>query len=223
VAGWQLGLVVMMAVGVAVILFGALWDRERAKRLEAQLTSPPNRPIPGYAQVATPAYVIDPRPSDALSLALTDSRRAQLSEAVRHATSVRAGMMSPEFVSDPATGWAVLEHPTVLVCADRVETFRELLAPLQRTLARGAGLVVVAPDIAAEPLDTLLVNHLHRSMRILAVRADGATLATLARACHATPLTRSDLQAGWIPDDSLGRAEGWLSDRSQSWVLGGST
>lgn len=213
----------MMAVGVAVILFGGLWDRERAKRLEAQLTSPPDRPIPGYAQAAAPAYVIDPRPSDAPSLALTDSRRTELSEAVRHATRFPAGMMCPEFVSDPATGWAVLERPAILLCADRVEAFREMLQPLQRALARGSGLVVIAPDIADEPLETLVTNHLHRCVRLLAVRAEASTLTRLAQACGATPLSRSDLQAGWVPADSLGWAEVWVSDRLQSWVLRGST
>lgn len=221
-AGWQIGLVLMVAAGVAVILFGALWDRERAKRDRERLTSPPDRAIPAYAGDA-PRYVTDPRPADAPSLALTDSRRAEIAALLEAASPVAAGMMAPEFVSDPSTGWAVLERPAVLVCAERVETFREIFELHQRMSARGRGLVVIAPDLADEPRETMVVNHQHRSMRLLAVRAQGPELNALTKLCGATPLSRSDLQAGWVPDDVLGSAEIWVTTSSQTWVLEGST
>jgi hypothetical protein len=219
VAGWQVGLVVVIAVGVAVILFGALWDRERARRDAEQLANPPARIIPGYAGAEPPAYVTAPRPRETLSLALTEAHRAELAALLETTTPFPAGMAAPEFVSDPPTGWAILERPAVLVCAERVETLHELLQPLERMIADGRGLVVVAPDLAGTVRETLVVNHLHRSMRLLAVRAEGGVLADLAEACAAHSLSRSDLQAGWVPDQALGTAQVWVSDRTHSWVI----
>lgn len=209
----------MMAIGVAIILFGALWDRERAKRDVARLASPPDRSIPGYARSAPPTYVTDTRPTDAPSLALTDARRSQLAARIETATEFPVGMAAPEFVSDPPTGWAVLDDPSVLVCADRIETLHELLPSLERMILAGRGLVIVAPDLARDVQETLVVNHLHRTVRLLAVRADGELLADLAGACGATPLSRADLQAGWLPEEAFGSARTWLSTKTKSWSI----
>lgn len=218
-AAWQVGLVVMMAVGVAVIIFGALWDRERAVRDLDHLTRPPDRFIPGYAESAPPAYITETRPRDTPSLELTEARRGQLAASMDSVAPIAAGMATSEFVSDPPTGWAVVDAPWVLACAAQVGTLHELLQPLGRAIATQSGLVVVTPGLAAEVQETLVVNHHHRTMRVLVVLADGEQLDELARRCGATPLSRTDLQAGWIPDDALGSAGAWVSSRTRSWVL----
>ena len=35
----------------------------------------------------------------------------------------------------------------------------------------------------------------------------------------AQPLSHTDLQAGWVPDDALGSIGTWISDRTTSWLI----
>ena len=84
----------------------------------------------------------------------------------------------------------------------------------------GTPLVVVAPELAPDVLSTLEVNQIQQTMRLLAVSPTGAGLADLAAACGATPLSRSDRQAGYLPPDHLGTCERWVSTAKASHLIG---
>ena len=217
-AGWQVGLVIMMAVGVAVILFGALWDRERNRRRAELLSQPPARPVPGHSG-GDPVYVIRPPANTptAGSHILSDTQRAGLAARLETTTALAAPLAAPELITDAESGWAVLEHPRVLICAEPVMSFRELLPLLGREPT--APLVVVAPGFDDKTLDTLVINHLHRMLRVIAVTADADTATALAEATGATALSRIDMQAGWVPDDAAGTVVTWVSSLDGTWVL----
>lgn len=217
-AGWQVGLVVMMAVGVAVILFGALWDRERNRRRAEQLTRPPDRPIPGYSG-DDPVYVTRESKPPGGDRPLSAVERSALRVRLGSATALAAPLAAGEFVSDPESGLAILNDPRVLVCADPVMTVRELLAFLERVAGSGTSVVVAAPGFDPETRETLAVNHLHRALRIIAVTAETTTLQDIATATGATPLTRDDLMSGWIPEDAIGNIGTWVSSRDRTWLL----
>lgn len=220
-AGWQVGLVVMMAVGVAVILFGALWDRERNRREADRLTRAPDRAIPGYAG-ADPDYVTALRPAEeASSLALTEERRAAVKASLAAVTRFDAGLAAADFVTDPPSGWAVLDDALVLACAEPVQTVHEILPAVQDCAEHGRPLVLVAPAYAEEVVRTLAANQHHRTLRVAVVNAGAGVLTELAAATGAAPLARIDLQAGWLPTDTLGSAATWVSSTSASWVLRG--
>lgn len=216
-APWQVGLVVMMTVGVAVIIFGVLWDRERNRQRAGELRRAPDRAIPGYAG-PDPAYVSGPAPRDG-SLELGPERRDALERDLRGVPTREAGLASPRFVTDPPSRRAVLDHPLVAVCAEPVATMRELLPVLTHASQDERALVVVAPGYAPEVLATLVANHEHRVMRVLAVVAFGDVLTELAEASGATALSQADLQSGWAPAETLGAAVTWVSSTEGTWVL----
>ena len=56
----------------------------------------------------------------------------------------------------------------MLVCADPIQTFRELLGTLEKLILSKSPLVIVAPAIAPEVLATLEVNAIRQTMRLLA-------------------------------------------------------
>lgn len=217
-AGWQIGLVITMAVGVAVILFGALWDRERNRRRAEQLTRPPDRSIPGYSG-DDPAYVTASTQLPGGDRPLSAEQRSALQVRLRSAAPLPALLAAGEFVSDPESGLAILDQPRVLVCADPVVTLRELLAFLDRAAGSDTAVVIAAPDFDAETRETLIVNHLARSLRIIAITADASTLKDIAGSTGAMPLSRADLMSGWIPEDAIGSAGTWVSSRERTWVL----
>jgi hypothetical protein len=223
---WQVGLIAVIVVGFALIVFGALWDRARNQRRAREMLSPPPRTIPQFRPDApAPHYLSDlqarRRPTGAEVKALTAEERERVNRQIADAQTVTisTGYVSRDFITDPTSGWAVLDHPAVLVCADPVASIRELLPVLERLMMTGTPLVVLAPNLAPEVQSTLEVNAIQQTMRLLAVTPDSAALASLAAACGADPVDRSDRQAGYVPPERLGRCERWVSTAKASHVI----
>jgi hypothetical protein len=224
---WNVGLVAVIVIGLAMIIAGALTDRYRNKRRATAMLSPPARPIPRFQPDApAPHYLSDLQarraPEDAEPSEFTPSEREAIAAELKDPATVtiKTGYASRAFVTDQASSWAVLEDPAVLVCGDAIESFRELLGVLEKLILTKTPLVVAAPSIAPEVLATLEVNKIRQTMRLLAVKPDDAGLATVAKACQATPVDRRDRQAGDVPEDRLGRCERWVSTAKSSHLIG---
>jgi hypothetical protein len=223
---WSIGLIALIVVGLAAIIFGALWDRRLNKRRVAEMLAPPQRTIPHFKPDApAPHYLSDlqarRRPSNAEPTDLSYAERQSISQQIAdpRTVSVHAGYASRDFITDSSSEWAVLEHPAVLVCGDAVQTFRELLGPLEKLILSKTPLVVVAPAIAPEVLATLEVNAIQRTMPLLAVICDEAHLSAIAAASQALIIDRSDRQSGYLPPDQLGHCERWISTAKSSHLI----
>ena len=143
-------------------------------RGDAGPTAPDDSPVP--ARRAGPALPV--RPAGPAAAGRRRAHRAdrrgpgdhprQIADA--QTVTIPAGYASKDFVTDPASGWAVLDQPAVLVCADPVETFRELLTVLEQLIMsqHPAGRRR-APAWPPEVLATLEVNQIRQTMRLLAV------------------------------------------------------
>ena len=56
--GWQLGLIAVLVIGVAAIVFGAVRDRRINERRRREMLAPPERSIPKFSPDApTPNYL----------------------------------------------------------------------------------------------------------------------------------------------------------------------
>ena len=223
---WQVGLIAGIVVGFGLIVFGALWDRARNQRRAREMLSPPPRHIPQFHPDApAPHYLSDlqarRRPVGTEGTALTPEERERVNRQIADAQTVTiaTGYASRDFVTDATSGWAVLDDPAVLVCADPVDSIRELLPVLERLILTGTPLVVLAPRLSPEVQSTLEVNAIRQTMRLLAVTPDDAALASLAAVCGADPVDRSDRQAGYFPPERLGRCERWVSTAKTSHVI----
>ena len=223
---WSIGLVVLVVVGLGLIVFGALWDRARNRRRAAEMLAAPSRTIPSFRPDApAPHYLSDLQarrpPSGAARRDLDDAERADLRRRVEEAgLTIGSGYASTDFVTDAGTGWAVLDAPAVLVCADPVASIRELLGVLEPMVLSGTPLVVLAPGLAPEVLGTLEVNHIQRRLTLVAVRCeDAAERERVAQACGAQLVDRADRQAGYLPPSVLGRCGRWVSTARTSHVL----
>ena len=128
---WTLGLVAVIVVGLAVIVFGALSDRAKTRRAAAEMLSPPQRTIPQFSpDTPAPQYLSDLQarrpPEEAPSTELSASEREQLARRLRDPSTLKvdAGWLSRDFVTDPGSGQAVLDSPRVLVCLEPIESTR---------------------------------------------------------------------------------------------------
>lgn len=223
---WLVGLVVVVVVGLGLIVFGALFDRARNQRRAREMLSPPPRTIPQFRPDApAPHYLSDlqarRRPQAAGEPALTPEQRQTITRQIADAQTVTitTGYASRDFVTDPTSGWAVLDYPAVLVCADRVESIREVLPALERLIMTGTPLLILAPSLSPDVLGTLEVNQIQQTMRLLAVTPAAADLPALAAAAGASPVDRTDRQAGYLPPERFGRAERWVSTAKASHLI----
>jgi hypothetical protein len=224
---WNVGLIVVIVVGLGLIIYGALSDRSRNKQRAAAMVAPPQRAIPRFKPDApAPHYLSDLQarqaPEDAESTDLTeDERKAITAEFTDPSTvTIKAGYASRDFVTDKTSSWAVLELPAILVCGDAVSSFRELLGILEKLILTKKPLVVAAPSIGPEVLATLEVNRIRQSMHVLVVKTDQQTLAALADACGARVVTLQERQSGEIGEEQLGSCERWVSTATTSYLIG---
>lgn len=217
--GWQIGLIVVIVVGLGLIAFGAVRDRRLNARRRAEMLAPPKRDIPRFSPDApTPHYLSELQarrpPADARSTALSDEERRELKDwlASSGPITISAGYATTDLVTDAATGWSVLREPAVLLCDVELGSVRELLGVMERQIPTGRPLVIAAPGISDELVSTFAVNHLQQIVTILPVRVtDDADRRAIAAATGATPISRPDLRSGYVGPDTLGRCHTWLS------------
>jgi hypothetical protein len=223
---WIVGIVIVLLVGVVVIVYGALSDRRKNKRAAAEMLAPPDREIPHFSpHTPAPHYLSElqarRRPAGGRSTDLSTADRDSITRLIDDpaTSSIAAGMVSAEFVTDHRTGWAVLDRPYVLVCAEPPTTVRELLGVLEKVLPTGNPLVIVAPSVRGEVRDMLEVNAIQQTMSLLAVEAGRDALEQVARLTDTEPVPRGDLQSSWISVDRLGRCALWVSTASRSHLI----
>ncbi len=83
------------------------------------------------------------------------------------------GYISPYFVSDPESMTASLEDPYILIYGSKISNVRDLLPILEKVMQSGKPLVILAEDVEAEALATLVVNKIRGTFKSVAVKAPG--------------------------------------------------
>jgi len=81
------------------------------------------------------------------------------------------GYLSPYFVTDAESMEAVLEDAYVLLHREKISAIADLLPLLEKVLADGKPLLIVAEDVDGEALSTLVVNAIRKTLRVVAVKS----------------------------------------------------
>jgi chaperonin GroEL len=81
------------------------------------------------------------------------------------------GYISPYFVTDAERMEAVLEDALILLVQGKVSSVSELLPLLEKVVAAGKPLFVIAEDVEGEALSTLVVNRIRGTFSSVAVKA----------------------------------------------------
>jgi len=216
---WVVVMIVVVAIALALTVYGALSDRAKNRRRAAEMLGPPKRDIPHLpADARAPQYVTEaqarrrPAPASPPFDKLRERDRVPDKDQIE----VSVGYASADFVIEPGSRDVVLEDALVLVCGDDVETIRELLPALEQALKAGRPLVVVAPAIAQDVLGTLEVNAIQGKVPGVAVLADEALREQVVAATGAEPVDAADRRSGWLDPHALGHAARWTSTRTSS-------
>ncbi|WP_329003337.1 chaperonin GroEL [Kribbella sp. NBC_00709] len=83
------------------------------------------------------------------------------------------GYISPYFITDAEAGEAVLEDPYILIHQGKISAIADLLPLLEKVVQSGKTLLLIAEDVEAEALSTLVVNKIRGNFTSVAVKAPG--------------------------------------------------
>jgi chaperonin GroEL len=138
------------------------------------------------------------------------------------------GYRSPYFMTDSARKTAELEDPYVLIYDRVISDLGELVPVLEMVRQRGGSLLVVAENITEEVLPALLLNHIRKNLRSVAVKGPGygdsrydflIDLAALTGGRAILEACGDDLRNVSIVD--LGRARRAIAREDETVVVGG--
>jgi chaperonin GroEL len=138
------------------------------------------------------------------------------------------GFLSPYFVTDPQAMECVLEKAAILLCDRKLSNLQDMLPLLEQVVKSGSPLLVVAEDVEAEVLATLIVNHLRGTLRACAVKAPGfgdrrkAMLEDIAALTGGSIISEEiGLKLTSATLDQLGRADRIVIDKESTTIIGG--
>jgi chaperonin GroEL len=138
------------------------------------------------------------------------------------------GYISPYFVSNVEKMEAVLEDALVLLIDRKVSALKDLIGLLEQTAKSGRPLLVIAEDVEAEALATLIVNHLRGMLKSCAVKAPGfgdrrkAMLQDIAVLTGGQIISEDlGLKLENVTIDQLGRAKRVTVNKDETTIIGG--
>lgn len=83
------------------------------------------------------------------------------------------GYLSGYFMTNPETQEALFDNSYILIHDKKISSAKDIIPVLQAVAEQGKGLVIIAEDIEGEALATLVVNRVHRGLKVCAVKAPG--------------------------------------------------
>jgi chaperonin GroEL len=83
------------------------------------------------------------------------------------------GYLSPHFVTDTTAMDVTLDDCYVLIHEKKISTAKDMLPILGKVAETGKALLIIAEDVDAEALATLVVNKLRGTIKVCAIKAPG--------------------------------------------------
>ena len=138
------------------------------------------------------------------------------------------GYISPYFVTDTEKMEAVLEEPLVLLTDRKINIMKDLISLLEQIAKSGKPVLVVAEDVEAEALATLIVNQIRGVLKSVAVKSPGFGDRRKAMLQDMAVLTGGQVisdELGFKLEDTTleqcGRAKRVVSDKDTTTIIGG--
>jgi chaperonin GroEL len=138
------------------------------------------------------------------------------------------GYLSPYFITNPDKMECVLEDPYILIYEKKVSNVKDLLPVLEQVVRAGKPILIIAEDVEAEALATLVVNHIKGVIRACAVKAPGFGqrrkdyLQDIAILTNGTAITEElGIKLESVTLDMLGKADKVIVDKDNTTIVGG--
>ena len=83
------------------------------------------------------------------------------------------GYLSPYFVTNSEKMEVEMENPLILIYDKKISAMKDFLSILESAVGTGRPLLIIAEDVEAEALATLVVNRVRAGLKVCAVKAPG--------------------------------------------------
>jgi chaperonin GroEL len=100
-----------------------------------------------------------------------ESRTIETSLDVVEGMQFDRGYISAYFSTNPDKMEVVLDEPLILLYEKKISSMHDIFPLLQQTAQAGRSLLIIAEDVDAEALSTLVVNKLRGALKVAAVKA----------------------------------------------------
>ncbi len=161
-------------------------------------------------------------------ITVEESKSAQTTLETVQGMQFDRGYLSPYFVTNPDKMEAVLEEPFILIYEKKISNVKDLLPVLEQVVRAGRPVLIIAEDVEAEALATLVVNHIKGVIRACAVKAPGFGqrrkdyLQDIAILTGGTAITEElGIKLESVTLDMLGRADKVIVDKDNTTIVGG--
>jgi len=161
-------------------------------------------------------------------ITVEESKSAQTTLETVQGMQFDRGYLSPYFVTNPDKMEAVLEDPYILIYEKKISNVKDLLPVLEQVVRAGRPILIIAEDVEAEALATLVVNHIKGVIRACAVKAPGFGqrrkdyLQDIAILTVGTAITEElGIKLESVTLDMLGRADKVIVDKDNTTIVGG--
>lgn len=138
------------------------------------------------------------------------------------------GFLSPYLITNPEKMQSELDNPFILLCEKRITSMKDLLPILEEVARMSRSLLIVAEDVEAEALATLVVNKLRGVLACAAVKAPGfgdrrkAMLEDIAILTGGRVIAEElGIKIENITINDLGRAKRVVIDKDNTTIIGG--
>jgi chaperonin GroEL len=161
-------------------------------------------------------------------VSLEEAKGTETALEVVEGMSFDRGFLSPYFVTDAARMEASLEKPVILIHEAKLAAMQPLVPLLEQVAQSGRPLLIIAEDVEAEALATLIVNRVRGTLSSVAVKAPGygdrrkemlQDIATLTGGKVITPELGQKLEKVTLAD--LGSAMRVVIDKDSTAIIGG--
>jgi chaperonin GroEL len=138
------------------------------------------------------------------------------------------GFLSPYFITNPDKMEAVMEDPAILLCDRKISILSDMVPLLEQVVKAGRPLLVVAEEVEAEALATLIVNQVRGGLKSCAVKTPGfgdrrkAMLQDMAVLTGGQVISEElGLKLEHVKIEQLGRAKRVVVDKDNTTIIGG--
>ena len=138
------------------------------------------------------------------------------------------GFLSPYFITNPEKMEAVMEDPLILLCDRKIGILSDMVPLLEQVVKSGRPLLVVAEEVEAEALATLIVNQIRGGLKSCAVKGPGfgdrrkAMLQDMAVLTGGQVISEElGLKLESVKIELLGRAKRVVVDKDSTTIIGG--
>ena len=138
------------------------------------------------------------------------------------------GYLSPYFVTNAEDMTAEYENPFILIHDKKISNMQEIVPLLEKVIATGRPILLIAEDMESQALGVLVVNRLRANLKVVAVKAPGfgdrrkAMLEDIAILTGGTVISE---EKGYkienVEVDLLGQAEKITVDKDNTTIVNG--